>query len=49
MKAERVVEVYLYYIFDLSFKWSGWSTPRPGRFTYGKENSNSLFVPLSGL
>jgi hypothetical protein len=36
-KAQRGVEVYLYSFFNLGARWCGWSTPRPGRFTPGKE------------
>jgi len=37
MKAQRGVEVYLYSFFNLGTRWSGWSTPRSGRFTPGKD------------
>jgi len=30
-------ELYLYSFFNLGARWGGWSTPRPGRFTPGKE------------
>jgi len=30
-------EVYLYSFCNLGAIWDGWSTPRPGRFTPGKE------------
>jgi len=36
-KAQRGVEIYLYSFFNLGARWSGWSTPRPGRFTPGKD------------
>jgi hypothetical protein len=49
MKAERVVEVYLYSFFSLGFRWGGWITPRPGRFTYGEENWHPLYMKLGGL
>ena len=29
-------EVWLYSFFNLGARWSGWSTPRPGRFNPGK-------------
>ena len=31
------IQVYLYSSFNLYARWGGWSTPRPGRFTAGKE------------
>ena len=31
------VEVYLYSFFNLGARWGGLSTPRPGRFTPGKD------------
>jgi len=34
---EGGVELYLYSFFNLGSKWGGWSTPRPGRFTPGKD------------
>jgi hypothetical protein len=34
--AQRGVEVYLYSFFNLGARRSGWSTPRPVRFTTGK-------------
>jgi hypothetical protein len=33
----KEVEVYLNCIFNLGARWGGWSTPRPGRFTPGKD------------
>jgi hypothetical protein len=36
-KAQRGVEVQLYCFFNLGTKWCGWSAPRPGRFTLGKD------------
>jgi hypothetical protein len=30
-------EVYLYSFFNLSTRWGGWSKPRPGCFTSGKD------------
>jgi len=37
MKAHRGGEVYLYSFFNLGARWGGWSTPRPGRSTPGKD------------
>jgi len=31
-KAQRGVDLELYSFFNLGARWSGWSTPRPGRF-----------------
>jgi len=31
------VEAKLYSFFDLGARWGGWSTPRPGQFTPGKD------------
>ena len=36
-KAQRGVELQLYSFFNLSARWSGWLTPRPSRFTSGKD------------
>jgi len=36
-EAPKVVEVYLYSFFNFSARWDGWSTPRPGHFTPGKD------------
>jgi hypothetical protein len=36
-KPREGTEVYLYSIFNLGTKSGGWSTPRPGRFTPGKD------------
>ena len=36
-KVQRGVEVQLYSFFNLGARWGGWSTPRPGRFTPGKD------------
>jgi len=33
----RAEEVFLYSFFNLGARWSGWSTPRPGRFIPGKD------------
>ena len=30
-KVQRGVEIYVYSFFNLGARWSGWSTPRPGR------------------
>ena len=35
--AQRGVEEYIYSFFNFGPRWGGWSTPRPGRFTPGKE------------
>jgi len=37
MRAQRAVEVQLYSLFNIRARWGGWATPRPGRFTPGKE------------
>ena len=37
-KAQGGVEVYLYSFFNLGTRCGGWSTPRPGRFTPGKDS-----------
>jgi hypothetical protein len=34
---QRGIEVQLYSFVDLGARWGVWSTPRPGRFTPGKE------------
>jgi hypothetical protein len=31
------VEIQLYSFFNIGARWGGWSTPRPGRFTPGKD------------
>ena len=36
-KAREGVEIYLYSFFNLGARWGGWSTPRHGRFTPGKD------------
>jgi hypothetical protein len=36
-KAQGAVELYLYSYFNLDLRWGGWLTPRPGRFTPGKD------------
>jgi hypothetical protein len=36
-KAQTGVEVHLYCFFNLGDRWGGWSVPRPGRFTLGKD------------
>ena len=41
-------EVYLYSFFNLSTRWGGWPTPRPGRFTSGKETRYPLYRRLCG-
>ena len=40
--------VQLYSFFKLGAKWGGWSTPRPGRFTPGKEARYLLYRRLGG-
>jgi hypothetical protein len=42
------VEVELYSFFNLGARWGGWSTPRPGRFTLGKEVRYPLYRRLGG-
>jgi hypothetical protein len=38
MKTEYTEQsIQLYYFFNLGAGWGGWSTPRPGRLTPGKE------------
>ena len=39
-----VVLIFLY----LSARWGGWLTPRPGRFTFGKETRYPLYRRLGG-
>jgi hypothetical protein len=36
------VEISLYSFFNLGPKWGGWSTPRSGRFTHGKDPAHIL-------
>jgi len=36
-EAQKGVEVQLYSFFNLAARWGGWSAPRPGRFTPGKD------------
>ena len=31
------VQLYIYSFFNFGVSWGGWSTPRPGRFTLGKD------------
>jgi hypothetical protein len=40
------VELELYSFFDLGARWGGWSTPRPDRFTPGKETRYPLYRRL---
>jgi hypothetical protein len=47
-KAQREVEVRLYTFFNLGTRWGGWSTPRPGRFTPGKETRYPLHRTMGG-
>jgi hypothetical protein len=35
-------------LFNLGARWGGWSTPRPGRFTAGKELRYPLYRRLGG-
>ena len=37
MKAQRVSRGIALLFLDLGARWGGWSTPRPGRFTPGKD------------
>ena len=37
MKAQRGVEVYVCSLFNLGFRWDGWSSPRSDRFTTSKQ------------
>jgi hypothetical protein len=37
MEAQRGIEVYLYSFFNLGSRCGVWSTPRPSRFTPGKD------------
>jgi hypothetical protein len=48
IKAYRGVEVSLYFFFNLGFRWGGWATPRPGRFTPKKETRYLLYRRLGG-
>jgi len=36
-KAQKGVEKYLFSFLNLGARWGVWSTPRPGRFTPGKD------------
>jgi hypothetical protein len=38
MKAQREADVQLYWSFNLGVRWGGWSTPRLGRLTPGKDS-----------
>ena len=42
------VEVQLYSFLNPSARWGGWSTPRPGCFTPGKETQYLLYSRLGG-
>jgi hypothetical protein len=42
------VEVYLYSFLTSALDGDGWSTPRPGRFTYRKEIRYPLYGNLGG-
>jgi hypothetical protein len=48
MLAVKIVEVYLHSFFNFGARWGGWSTPRPGRFTPGKESRYPLYRRLRG-
>jgi hypothetical protein len=51
MKAQRGSRIWLYSFFNLGCRW-GWvvnATPRPGRFTPGKETRYQLYRRLGGL
>jgi len=39
----------LYSFFNLGARWGGWSTPRSGRFTPGKDTRYPLYRRLGGL
>jgi hypothetical protein len=39
---------YNYFFFNLGARWGGWSKPRPGRFTPGKETQHPLYRRLGG-
>ena len=41
-------EIQLYSFFNFGARWVGWSTPRPGRFTPGKETRYPLYRRLGG-
>jgi hypothetical protein len=43
------VELQFYSFFNLGARWGGWSTPRPGRLTSGKETRYPLYRRLGGL
>jgi len=38
----------IYSFFNLSARCGGWSTPRPGRFTFGKETRHPFYRRLCG-
>jgi hypothetical protein len=42
-------EVWLYSFFNICARWGGWSTPRPGRFTLGKETRYPLCGRLTTI
>jgi hypothetical protein len=46
--AQRGVEEYIYSFFNFGPRWGGWSTPRPGRFTPGKETRYPFYRRLGG-
>ena len=37
LRPRRSVEVQLYPFMTSALRWGGWSAPRPGRFTVGKD------------
>ena len=47
-KAQRGADVQLYTSFNLGARWGGWSTPRPGRLTPGKETRYQFYRRLGG-
>ena len=38
----------IYSFFNLVARWRGWLTPRPGRFTHGKDTRCLMYRRLSG-
>jgi len=48
MKAQRGSRVQMYSFFNHGARWGGWSTPRPGHFTSGKETRYPLCRGLCG-
>ena len=48
MKTQRRTDLWLYSFFNLGARRVGWLTPRPGRFTPGKDTQYPLYRTLGG-